>query len=89
MAQDNIVYCPDGYAAQGYKYTAVIWESSSTLGQCYASNNLQDLKGFVYNEVRQLYDTARGEIYYSSIKYGDSPLYMCWREGCKTYKKTF
>ena len=81
----NILYCDSYVETKGYKYIAVIWESNSSYGQTYASNNLRDLKSFVYSQVRQLYSDARGNIYYSSDKYFDDPIYMCWNEGYKTY----
>lgn len=87
MTKDNVKWCETDEESKGYKYVAVIWESNSSCGDIYASNNLRDLKSFVYNEVKQLYDTARGNIYYSSDKYFDDPIYMCWNEHNKTYKQ--
>lgn len=83
----NIKWCETDEESKGYKYVAVIWESNTSYGTMFASNNLRDLKSFVYNDVRQLFDTARGNIYYSDDEYWDNPLYMCWNEGCKTYKQ--
>ena len=89
MAQNNIKCY--GYdvedAASDYQYIAIVWESSGVLGECFASNNFRDIKSYVYNQVKQLYSDARGHIYCSSDTYLDYPLYMCWNEGCKTYKK--
>ena len=81
----NIVWCKTSDETKGYKYVASIKESDSTYSQLFASNNLRDLKSFVYNDVRQLYDTASGNIYHSSDIFYEDPIYMCWNEGCKTY----
>ena len=80
MAKD-ILYCDNYEIAREYKYLALIYESASSYSKLYASNNLRDLKSFVYSQVRQLYSDARGNIYYSSDKYFDDPIYMVWNEG--------
>ena len=85
MAKDNVKWCETDEESKGYKYVAVLYESNTTYGDIYASDNLRQLKSFVYNQVKQLYDTASGNIYYSSDKYFDDPIYMVWNEGCKTY----
>ena len=88
MAKDNkVVYCKSYDDAKDYKYMAVVWESNTAYGDLYASDNLRQLKSFVYNEVRRLYDTASGNIYYSSDKYCNDPIYMCWNEYSKTYSQ--
>ena len=84
MTKDNIVWC-DNEESKGYKYIAEIWESNSSYGKLYASNNLRALKSYVYNQVKQLYDTAKGNMYLSSDGCRDYPIYMCWRKGRKTY----
>ena len=85
MAKDNVKWCETDEETKGYKYVAIIWESNSSCGDLYVSNNLKDLKSYVYNQVKQLYDTASGNIYYSSDRYFDDPIYMVWNEGYKTY----
>ena len=87
MAKDNVKWCKTDEETKGYKYVAIIWESNSSLGDLYVSNNLKDLKSYVYNQVKQLYDTARGNIYYQSDECYEYPLYMCWNEYSKTYKQ--
>lgn len=88
MVKDNkVVYCESYNETKGYKYVAEIWESANAYGDFYASDNLRQLKSFVYHQVKQLYDTARGNIYYSSDEHCNDPIYMCWREGNKTYKQ--
>ena len=87
MAKDNVKWCKTDEETKGYKYVAIIWESNSSLGDLYVSNNLKDLKSYVYNQVKQLYDTARGNIYYQSDEYSEDPIYMCWNEYSKTYKQ--
>ena len=85
MAKDNVKWCKTDEETKGYKYVAIIWESNSSCGDLYVSNNLKDLKSYVYNQVKQLYDTASGNIYYSSDRYFDDPIYMVWNEGYKIY----
>lgn len=87
MAKDNVKWCKTDEESKGYKYVAIIWESNSSLGDLYVSNNLRQLKSFVYSQVRQLYSDASGNIYYSSDEHCNDPIYMCWREGNKTYKQ--
>ena len=87
MKYDKVYYC-SGYAvAKDYKYMSVIWESNTAYGDLYASDNLQQLKSFVYHQIKQLYDTARGNIYYSSDKHFDDPIYMVWNEGSTTHSQ--
>ena len=81
----NILYCDNYEIAREYKYLALIYESASSYSKLYASNNLRDIKSFVYSQVRQLYSDARGNIYYSSDIFYEDTIYMCWNEGCKTY----
>ena len=81
----NIKWCKNDEECNGYKYVAVIWESNSSCGDLYVSNNLRDLKSFVYHRVKQLYDTAAGNIYYALDKHFDNALYMCWNDYSKTY----
>ena len=85
MKYNKVYYCSCYAVAKDYKYMARIYESASPYGNYYASNNLRQLKSFVYNQVKQLFDTASGNIYYSSDRYFDDPIYICWREGNKTY----
>ena len=85
MKYDKVYYCSCYAVAKDYRYMALIYESNTTYGDIYTSDNLRQLKSFVYHQVKQLYDTARGNIYYSSDKYFDDPIYMVWNEGCKTY----
>ena len=87
MATNNVKWCKTDKETKGYKYVAVIYESASTYGKQYGSNNLKDLKSYVYNQVKQLYDTASGNIYYSSDANFEDPIYMCWRDCGKTYKQ--
>ena len=87
MAKDNVKWCETDKEIKGYKYVAVIYESASTYGKLYGSNNLKDLKNYVYNQVKQLYDTASGNIYYSSDEYFEDPIYMCWRDYSKIYSQ--
>ena len=87
MTKDNVKWCKTNEETKGYKYVAIIWESNSTCGDLYCSNNLKDLKSYVYNEVKQLYDTARCNIYYQSDEHYEAPIYMCWNEYSKTYKQ--
>ena len=87
MTKDNVKWCETDEESKGYKYVAVIWESANAHGDVYASNNLRDLKSYVYNQVKQLYDTASGNIYYALDKYFDNPIYMCWRDYSKTYSQ--
>lgn len=86
MAKD-IVKCDTDEETKGYKYVAVIWESNSSNGDLYVSNNLRDLKSFIYNQVKQLFDTASGNIYYALDRHFDNPIYMCWRDYSKTYSQ--
>ena len=84
----NVFYCADDYVGtKGYKYIAVIWETANAYGKFYASNNLRSLKSFVYNQVRQLYDNASGNIYYQDDEWLNDAIYMCWRDYSKTYKQ--
>ena len=83
----NIVWCKTDEETKGYKYIAVIWESAGSYGKLYASNNLRDLKSFVYNQVRQLYSDASGNIYYALDRHLDNPVYICWRDYSKTYSQ--
>ena len=85
MKYDKVYSCSCYAVAKDYKYMALIYESNTTYGDIYASDNLRQLKSFVYHQVKQLYDTARGNIYYSSDRYFDDPIYMVWNEGYKTY----
>lgn len=85
MTTNNVFYCDDFEETKGYKYIASIKESDSSYSQLYASNNLRELKSFVYNDVRQSFDTASGSIHKSSDEYFNYPIYMCWNEGSKTY----
>ena len=85
MAKDNVKWCKTDEETKGYKYVAIIWESNSSCGDLYVSNNLRDLKSYVYHEVRQLFHDASGNIYYSNDEIFAAPLYMCWNEGYKTY----
>ena len=81
----NIVWCKTEEETKGYKYIAVLYESNTSYGQTYASNNLRDLKSFVYNCTRQSFNTASGNIYYALDKYFYNPIYICWRDYSKTY----
>ena len=83
----NIVWCKTLDGAKGYKYVAVIYESNSAYGKFYVSNNLSDLKSFVYNDVKRSFDTARGNIYYQSDEYFSRPIYMCCRDNRKTFSQ--
>ena len=83
----NVFYCDTLEETIGYKYVATIRESNSSYSDLYCSNNLRDLKSFVYNQVRQLFDTASGNIYYQSDEHYEDPIYMCWNEYSKTYKQ--
>ena len=86
MAKDNkVVYCKSYDDAKKYKYIGAILEYANAHYRLYASNNLRDLKSYVYHEVRQLFHDASGNIYYSNDEIFAAPLYMCWNEGCKTY----
>ena len=87
MTKDNVKWCKTDEETKGYKYVAIIWESNSSRGDLYVSNNLKDLKSYVYNQVKQLFDTASGKIYYQSDEYYNDPIYMCWNEYSKTYKQ--
>ena len=87
MTKDNVKWCKTDEESKGYKYVAVIYESASTYGELYGSNNLKDLKSYVYNQVRQLYSDASGNIYYSSDDDFECPIYMCWNDNNKTYKQ--
>lgn len=81
MKYDKVYYC-SGYAvAKDFKYMASIKESDSSYSHLYASNNLRELKSFVFNDIGVLYPTAKGSIYLSSDKYFDDPIYMVWNEG--------
>ena len=81
----NILYCDSYVETKGYKYIGVILEFASAHYSLYASNNLRDLKSYVYHELRQLYHDASGNIYYSNDEIFADPLYMCWNKGGKTY----
>ena len=85
MKYDKVYSCSCYAVAKDYKYMALVYESNTTYGDIYASDNLKQLKSYVYNQVKQLYDTVRGNIYFSSDKYFDDPIYMVWNEGYKTY----
>ena len=87
MTTKNVKWCNTDEETKGYKYVAVIYESASTYGKLYGSNNLKDLKSYVYNQVKQLFDTASGNIYYQSDENYEDPIYMCWNEYSKTYKQ--
>ena len=87
MTTKNVKWCETDKETKGYKYVAVIYESNTSYGDLYVSNNLRDLKSFVYNEVRSLYDTAICNIYYQSDEDCNDPIYMCWNEYSKTYKQ--
>ena len=87
MKYDKVYYC-SGYAvAKDYKYIANIKESDSSYSHLYASNNLRELKSFVFNDISVSYPTAKGSIYYSSDKYFDDPIYMVWNEGSTTHSQ--
>ena len=85
MKYDKVYYCSCYAVAKDYKYIANIKESDSSFPQLFASNNLRELKSFVFNDISVSYPTAKGSIYFSSDKYFDDPIYMVWNEGCKTY----
>ena len=87
MTNKNVKWCETEEETKGYKYVATIRESNSSYSDLYCSNNLRDLKSFVYNEVKQLYDTASGNIYYQSDEHYEDPIYMCWNEYSKTYSQ--
>ena len=87
MAKDNVKWCETDEKSKGYKYIAIIWESNSNYGDLYESNNFRDLKSYVYNKVRQLYNTASGNIYYALDRHFENPMYMCWRDCSKTYSQ--
>ena len=87
MTKDNVKWCETDEESKGYKYVAIIWESNSSYGDLYASNNFRDLKSYVYNRVRQLYNTASGNIYYALDKHFDNPIYICWNVNNRTYKQ--
>ena len=80
MAKDNVKWCKTDEETKGYKYIAVLYESNTSYGQTYASNNLRDLKSFVYNCTRQSFNTAKGDIYLSSDEYYSHPIYMVHNE---------
>lgn len=80
MKYDKVYYCSCYAVAKDYKYIASIKESDSSYPHLYASNNLRELKSFVFNDV-VFNNTAKGSIYYSSDKYFDDPIYMVWNEG--------
>ena len=71
-----------------YKYAAYMRESPNTIAKVYVSNNLRDLKSYVYNIVAVSYPTAKCDVYYTDDVYVGDPIYKCWREGNKTYSKT-
>lgn len=81
MKYDKVYYCSCYAVAKDYKYIASIKESDSSYSHLYASNNLRELKSFVFNDISVSYPTAKGSIYYSSDKYFDDPIYMVWNEG--------
>ena len=87
MTAKNVKWCKTDEETKGYKYISVIWESNTAYGDLYASNNLRDLKSFVYNEIKQLFDTASGNIYYALDKHFDNAIYRCWRDCSKTYSQ--
>lgn len=68
----------DDVKPKDYKYIAVIYESNSSYGEIYASNNIKQLKSFVLNSVRKGYLSGSGAIYYSSDEYFDDPIYQVW-----------
>ena len=86
MKYDKVYYCSCYAVAKDYKYIASIKESDSSYPHLYASNNLRELKSFVFNDV--VYNNkAKGSIYYSSDKYFDDPIYMVWSDGKKKYSQ--
>ena len=87
MTNKNVKWCKTDEETKGYKYVAVIYESASTYGKLYGSNNLKTLKSYVYNQVKQLFDTASGNIYYALDKHFDNSIYMCWRDCSKIYSQ--
>lgn len=87
MKYDKVYYCSCYAVAKDYKYIASIKESDSSYSHLYASNNLRELKSFVFNDISVSYPTAKGSIYYSSDKYFDDPIYMVWSDGKKKYSQ--
>ena len=85
MKYDKVYYCSCYAVAKDYKYIASIKESDSSYPQLFASNNLQELKSFVFDDISESYHTAKGSIYYSSDKYFDDPIYMVWNDGHYIY----
>ena len=85
MKYDKVYYWSCYAVAKDYKYIASIKESDSSYPQLFASNNLQELKSFVFNDISISYPTAKGSIYFSSDKYLDDPIYMVWNDGHYIY----
>ena len=87
MKYNKVYYCSCYAVAKDFKYMANIKESDSSYSHLYASNNLRELKSFVFNDISVSYPTAKGSIYYSSDKYFDDPIYMVWNEGSTTHSQ--
>ena len=87
MKYDKVYYCSCYAVAKDYKYIANIKESDSSFPQLFASNNLRELKSFVFNDISVYYPTAKGSIYYSSDKYFDDHIYIVWNDGRTKYSQ--
>ena len=63
-----------------FNYEAVIFEEKNIR---FASNNLKDLKSFVYNIIKKCTSDAIARIYPA---FSNHPIYKCWEKAGKTYK---
>ena len=64
-----------------FNYEAVIFEEENS--QLFASNNLKDLKSFVYNIIKNCTSNTSARIYPAFSNY---PIYKCCKKAGKIYK---
>ena len=80
MKYKNIYYGGNGDVLR-FEYEAVIFERKDS--KTFSSNNLKNLKSFIYNIIKKCTSDATACIYPAFSSY---PIYKCWKKEGKTYK---
>ena len=80
MKYKNIYYGGNNDVLR-FRYEAVIFKENDT--NTFSSNNLKDLKNFVYNTIKKSTSDAIARVYPAFSNY---PIYKCWKKAGKTYK---
>ncbi len=80
MKYKNIYYGGNNEVLR-FNYEAVIFEGKDT--KLFSSNNLKDLKSFIFNIIKRCTSDTQACIYPAFSNY---PIYKCWRKDGKIYK---